>query len=160
MLLFSGCKKKINSDLPKALQLLKITNQSPLSALELEITNFLSLRDNLFNSMLNTIEQSEHAISVVNTLLRENPKLVLQILIMIFMDVLRLQLNADDFVVNQNRLPMLQKLKVAFSLEKVLLLLQQLQEAWRLVESVVAINLQLLLEEVFLTIAMNHNHVC
>lgn len=153
-------QKKINSDLPKALQLLKITNQSPLSALELEITNFLSLRDNLFNSMLNTIEQSEHAISVVNTLLRENPKLVLQILIMIFMDVLRLQLNADDFVVNQNRLPMLQKLQVAFSLEKVLLLLQQLQEAWRLVESVVAINLQLLLEEVFLTIAMNHNHVC
>lgn len=153
-------QKEINSDLPKALQLLKITNQSPLSALELETTNFLSLRDNLFNSVLNIIEQFEHAINVVNTLLRENHKLVLQILIIIFMDVLRLQLNAGDFVVNKDRLPMLQKLKVTFSLGRTLLLLQQLQEAWRLVESVVAINLQLLLEEIFLTIEMNHNHVC
>ena len=149
-------KKEINSDLPKALQLLKVADQSPLSAFELETINFLSLRDDLFNSVLNTVEQRENAINVVNTLLGENPKLILQILIIIFMDVLRLQLNADDFVVNKDRLPMLQKLKVTFSQGKTLLLLQQLQKAWRLAESAVAINLQLLLEEIFLTVEIDH----
>ena len=152
-------KGEINSDLSKVLQLLKVTHQSPLCALELGATSFLSLRDNLFNSVLNTIEQCEHAINVVSALLRENPKLILQILIIIFMDVLRLQLNASDFVVNKDRLHILQKLKAAFSLRKTLLLLQQLQEAWRLIESVVAINLQLLLEEIFLTVEMDHIHV-
>lgn len=149
-------QKEINSDLSKAVQLLKVANQSPLCALELETTNFLSLRDQLVNSLLNSIAQCENAISIVNALLRENTKLILQILIIIFMDILRLQLNADDFVVNKDCLVLLKKLKVAFSQEKTLFLLQQLQEAWRLVESVVTINLQLLLEEIFLTVEIDH----
>lgn len=149
-------QKKIDSDLPKAIQLLKVANQAPLYALELEATNFLSLRDQLLNSVLNSVEQCENAIDVVNTLLKENRQLILQILIIIFMDVLRLQLNADDFVVNKDRLVLLQKLKMAFSRGKTLLLLQQLQEAWRLVESAIAINVQLLLEEIFLTVEMDH----
>ena len=152
-------QKEINSDLPKAVQLLKVANQAPLCALELEATNFLSLRDQLCNSLLNSVKQCENAINVVNTLLKESPQLILQILIIIFMDVLRLQLNADDFVVNKDRLALLQKLKMAFSLGKTLLLLQRLQEAWRLIESAVTVNLQLLLEEIFLTVEIDH-HVC
>ncbi|QTS84099.1 DNA polymerase III subunit delta' [Coxiella endosymbiont of Amblyomma nuttalli] len=149
-------QKKINIDLSQAVQLLKIANQAPLYALELGVTNFLSLRDQLFNLVLNSVEQRENAIDIVDTILKENLQLILQILIIIFMDILRLQLNADDFVVNKDRLALLKKLKMVFPRRKTLLLLQQLQKAWQLVESVVAVNLRLLLEEIFLTIEIDY----
>lgn len=148
---------QIKGDKNKALQLLTVANYAPLQAIELESLNYLPLRDRLLKSLINTVTQRESAVMVVNALLKEDIKLILHIIIIFLMGVLRLQLNCHDFVLNVDHLPLLQELSSVLSQEKLLEILQQLQETWRVVTGSIAVNSQLLLEEIFL---MLETHKC
>ncbi len=108
------------------------------------------MRDRLLQLIINLTAQRENAVSVAGTLLKEDLPFVLQVLILIAMDLLRLQLKATNFVVNSDQLILLQELSTALPQNKIMLLLQELQEAWRLTKNSLSVNTQLLLEDLFL----------
>lgn len=146
---------QINGDKNKARQLLALANHAPLQAVKLESLNYSSLRDLVLKSLINTVMQRESAVSVVSLLLREDIKLILHIIITFLMDVLRLQLNCCQFVLNADYMSFLQELSQILSQEKLLEILQKLQENWRVVIGSQAVNSQLLMEEIFLMLEMH-----
>ena len=141
-------------DKNKALQLLALANHAPLQAIKLESLNYLPLRDYLLKSLVNTVMQRESALHVVSVLLKEDTKIILHIMITFFMDILRLQLNCHDFILNADCLSLLQEFSSVFSQEKLLEILQRLQESWRVITGSTGVNTQLLLEEIFLILEM------
>ena len=146
---------QVKGDKNKARQLLALTNHAPLHAIKLESLNYSSLRDLVLKSLINTVMQRESAVNVVSILLREDIKLILHIIITFLMDVLRLQLNCYYFVLNADYMSFLQELSSILSQEKLLEILQQLQETWRVVTGSEAVNSQLLMEEIFLMLEMH-----
>ncbi|WP_279385511.1 DNA polymerase III subunit delta' C-terminal domain-containing protein, partial [Coxiella burnetii] len=123
---------------------------APLQALQLKSLNYTEVRDRLLQLIINLTAQRENAVSVAGTLLKEDLPFVLQVLILIAMDLLRLQLKATNFVVNSDQLILLQELSTALPQNKIMLLLQELQEAWRLTKNSLSVDTQLLLEDLFL----------
>lgn len=151
---------QVKGDKNKARQLLALTNHAPLQAIKLESLNYSSLRDLLLKSLINTVMQRESAVSVVSILLKEDLlkediKLILHIIITFLMDVLRLKLNCYYFILNTDHMSFLQELSLILSQEKLLEVLQQLQETWRVITGSEAVNSQLLLEEIFLMLEMH-----
>lgn len=150
-------KAHLKGDKNKALQLLAVANYAPLQAIELESINYLELQDFLLKSLINTVTQRESAVMLVGDLFKKDIKLILYIIMIFLMDVLRLQLNCHDFILNTDHLPLLQEFSLLLSQEKLLEILQWLQETWRVVRSSTTVNLQLLLEDFFL---MLETHTC
>ena len=143
-------EERVNGNKDKARQLLVLANHAPLQAIELESLNYLSLRDRLLKLLINTVTQRVSVVSIVSILLKEDIKLILYIIITFLMDVLRLQLNCHYFILNADHISLLQELSSILSREKLLVILQQLQETWRVITGSAAVNSQLLLEEIFL----------
>ena len=145
-------QKKTGDGRNETIQLLKRLYYAPLRVFQLRSINYKEMRDQLLQSILNIVIRYEDAVSIVVTLLKENVLFVLEVLIIIVMDILRLQLNAADFVINLDQLIQLKILSSKLSCDNVLLLLQKLQEAWRLIKNSSSINIQLILEDLFLTL--------
>ena len=144
-------QQQINSDdRNEAIQLLMTSYYAPLRALQLKSLNYKKIRNQLLQSLSNIIAQRENAISVVGALLKENVPFILQLMMIIIMDILRVKLNAIDFIINFDQQIPLQKLSAALSNNKLLLLLERLQEAWRLIQNSSSVNIQLLLEDLLL----------
>ncbi|WP_264435536.1 DNA polymerase III subunit delta' [Coxiella endosymbiont of Dermacentor marginatus] len=142
-------------DKNKALQLLALANHAPLRAIELGSLSYLSLRDHLLKVLTNIAMQRESALNFVNALLKEDIKLILHIIITFLMDILRVQLNCHDFILNTDYLLLLQEFSLILSQEKLLEILQRLQEACQIVVTgSTEINVQLILEEIFLMLEM------
>ncbi|AUJ58988.1 DNA polymerase III subunit delta' [Coxiella-like endosymbiont of Amblyomma americanum] len=134
----------------KASQLLALAYHAPLEAIKLEMLNYFPLRDCLLILLINTITQRTSVVDVVKFLLKEDTKLILYIITTIFMDVLRLQIYCPDFVLNTDCFSILQKFSLVLSRDKLLTILQKLQEIWQVTVSLNSVNSQLLLEELFL----------
>ncbi|MBW5802711.1 DNA polymerase III subunit delta' [Coxiella endosymbiont of Ornithodoros amblus] len=143
-------QKQIDGDRREAIQLLTAAFYAPLQALQLKLLNYTEVRDRLLQLIVNITAKRENAVSVAGTLLKEDLTFVLQVLIIIVMDLLRLQLKATNFVVNSDQLTLLQELSATLPKNKIMLLLQELQEAWRLTKNSLSVNTQLLLEDLFL----------
>ena len=143
-------QQQIGSDRNEAIQLLMTTYYAPLRALQLKSLNYQKVRNQLLQALINIIAQHENAISIVGDLLKENIPLILQLLMIISMDVLRVKLNAINFIINFDQQIPLLKLSTTLSNNKLLLLLERLQETWRLTQNSSSVNIQLLLEDLFL----------
>lgn len=141
-------------DKNKASQLLALANHAPLRAIELGSLNYSSLRNHLLKVLTNIVMQRESALNFVSALLKGDIKLILHTIIIFLMDILRIQLNCRDFILNTDCLSLLQEFSLILSQEKLLKILQRLQEACQIVTGSTEINVQLILEEIFLMLEM------
>ena len=143
-------QQQIDSDRNEAIQLLITSYYAPLRALQLKSLNYKKVRNQLLQSLSNIIARRENAISIAGALLKENIPFILQLMMIIIMDILRVKLNAINFIINFDQQISLQKLSTVLSNNKLLLLLERLQEAWRLIHNSSSVNIQLLLEDLLL----------
>ena len=142
-------QKQTGDDRDEAIQLLARLYYAPLRVFQLKSIDYKKMRDRLLQSILNVIIRYENTVSIVETFLKEDFTCILEALIVIIMDVLRLQLNAADFVINSDQLIQLKTLSATLSQDTILLILQKLQEAWRLTQNGLPVNTQLILEDLF-----------
>lgn len=134
-----------------AQQLLKMANQSPLLALELAKENYISLRDTLLQHLSAIYFENKNPLQDIDIFLKNDLSRVLQSWLLITMDLLRLQLNmTQDFLVNEDQLSSLQKLSQKIPQKNLLTMLEKLQLAWKSIHGSIAVNLNLLLEGIFL----------
>lgn len=133
--------------------LLRLAENAPLRAVQLSEQNYLPLRDQLIELLLQIKRQEISPISRITELLKNDVELILLALLSINMDVMRLQLQvAAEHVVNQDRLQQLQQLCQKLTLMQVENCLQQLQHARELLTGQANPNMQLLLERYFLSV--------
>ena len=132
-------------------QMLKIANGSPLKALQLINENYVTLRNQLLDHLCGMQRKKTNPVSPVTALLKLDLKLVLHALLTLALDCLRLQLKVSvEYVVNSDRIEQLQVMSVAIKRPALLALLTQLQRARALLNGSIAVNTQLLLENVLL----------
>ncbi len=134
--------------------LLRVAHQAPLRALEYDKKGYLSLRNQLLAHLVNVSEHGANPIESVQKCLDENLADVLNALLSINTDLLRLHLGLDEtFIVNRDCFPQLQRLYQRVARERLMQCLLQCQEARRLITGTIAVNQTLLLESVFLRYA-------
>lgn len=136
----------------EALRWLKITQGSPLSISALVSENYLALRDQLLHHWM-AIQQKENPIKGAEKLVQTDLSLILSIYYSLAMDLLRLQLNMPMQIIHEDKITVLQSLSQKISRATLLTITEKLQSAWKLWQGKVHVNLTLLLENVFLSMA-------
>lgn len=132
--------------------LLKMAEYSPLRALELAKNQYVELRDQLLTHLLAIVQQTMNPIAAVSDYLKQDLELWVNAFISLLMDMVRLQLGVQpSLLVNHDRLTQLGYINQAYPLSALLGLITQLQQArqWLLNQSV-HVNIQLLLEDLFI----------
>lgn len=138
--------ESIDSDL-----LLRVADYAPLRAIELAQTDYLQLRDTLLSHLLKVREARVNPIAPVLSYTKSDIELLLYALLTLVMDMSRLQLGVQvNYVVNADRVEALTSLGKTLRATYLQNYVQKIQKAYELFMNGIHINIQLLLETLFL----------
>lgn len=135
--------------------LLNFAEYAPLRALDLAQNNYLVLRDQLLDHLQRQSRNQGSVLAPVAEFLKQDLVLWVDVFISLALDMLRLHCNVPaQSLTNQDKLPILQQLAVAYPSAKLLSLLTQLTQARQsFLSSQIHLNEQLLLESVIISLA-------
>jgi len=154
--LLKWLKSTLSADVDAPL-LLKMANNGPLAAVQLMEANYLKLRDDLLAHLWRIQQKQSNPIATIKSILQQDRHLLMQAFITIVLDILRLQLNVESqYIVNEDRIKPLQQLSTLIERNHVLTLLAYLQQARKLLDTSTSINLQMMLESLFLQWSSPH----
>jgi DNA polymerase-3 subunit delta' len=143
---FEEAKQLIDNPL-----LLRISGGSPLKALQFEQRNYLSLRDNILDQLQKIWKKAGDPLSALPDLLKLDIDLIFHAMFSIIMDLQRVQLIVDDsLMVNADKIQIIKSMALDISPALLSNYLVQLQQSLRLYQRSVSINVQMLLENLFL----------
>lgn len=131
--------------------LLSAADMAPLRAVQLAEMNYFSSRDQLLQQLLSISERALHPQEVAALYLKQDIALFFLLLTHLLVDISRLQLQANHiYITNDDRVKPLMALSQR--VEKLALqnYLLQLNQTRQLACGAIAVNLQLLLENIFL----------
>lgn len=132
--------------------LLRLAGNAPLQAVHLSESNYLKLRDQVLYYLLDIQQQQVHPISLVETWIKQDVAMVMQVIVSVILDIVRLQLNVSiQYITNQDRMEPLQIMSRVCERIKLQRFLNDVQSAQQLLSnSILHANEQLLLESVFI----------
>lgn len=137
--------------------LLKMANNGPLGAVQLMEADYLKLRDDLLAHLWKIQQKRSNPIAAIKPILQHDRDLLMQAFVTVILDVLRLQLNVESqYIVNEDRIKPLQQLSVLIERNNLLMLLAHLQQVRKLLDTSTNINLQMMLESLFLQWSSSH----
>lgn len=130
---------------------LRMADCAPVRAVLLARTGYLVLRDNVLRHLLNILQENANPITPVLSYTKEDLELLLYALLTLMMDVSRLQLGAEtQYVINSDRVEPLQVLGKILRATFLQRHIEKIQKAYQLFVGGTSINVQLLLESLFL----------
>ena len=130
--------------------LLKMSDHAPLKAIELAKADYLLLRDNLLEYLLQISSQKINPIASVAEYVKQDIKNLFRVFISLVMDVIRLQLGVSQaHIINEDRYDALQSLSQQLSRSLLHDFLRDMQHSQHLLHSN-NVNVQLLLESLLI----------
>ena len=135
--------------------LLAMAENAPLRALAMSKQDYLSLRDGLLTCLYEIRQRQIDPLASISQWLKQDLPILLHALFTLVSDIARLQLGAHmQYVVNKDRLQQLSSLAKTLSALSLQDFIRLLQEARRVLAKGAHINVQLLLERVFVNWSM------
>ncbi len=127
--------------------LLRLADHAPLRAQAMIEQDYLSVRDSVLKHLGGCIKNSAHIVTASTELAKQDPKLIISIMLSLTVDLIKIHVNADvSRVNNSDRLDYLKKVAAHRSQQHCLAYLQQVEKALRLLQGSTNPNIQLLLE--------------
>jgi DNA polymerase-3 subunit delta' len=131
--------------------LLKSANYAPLQALQLAKQDYLTLRDRLLTYLIALFCRKNNPIHTANAFLKEDLQIVIEAFLSLVLDIFRLRLQVKpDLLINTDRLQILQIISEHYPLSKLAAFLDLLIQARQYILNNTSLNLQLLLENLFI----------
>lgn len=138
------------TDSSQAELLLRLADDAPLRAIELEQQNFLTLRDDVLKRLMNILQEQSNPIASVGDIVKGDVLLFLHALLSIVLDIVRLRLGVTTLLfAREDSLRSLMSLR---SVMQWMELISRIQNAQRLLQGSTHVNVQLLIEDLLIEI--------
>lgn len=132
--------------------LLSVADGAPLMVKSLVDNNYIELRNLILKSILSVLVRSENPIAPIATWLKSSEQMIFHALLTIAMDLSRIQLGVYHLLTNSDCVPIYEKMAPHISPEHLQQWMMRLFETKRLIARGSNLNMQLVLEDLMLSL--------